>query len=101
MKRESVRKLLRNYDTIEFTKHAEIQCKQRDISKKEVEYNIINPKNLIEVKVEGELKYKLYFKVSNARTLVVRVVLCQSIKVITTYIIINKLQKSTWLKWKK
>ena len=47
------------------------------------------------------MKYKLYFELSHARTLMVVVALGEKIKVITPKIIINKMQKGMWSKWKK
>ncbi|MFH1294410.1 MAG: hypothetical protein ABIH90_00525, partial [Candidatus Aenigmatarchaeota archaeon] len=79
MKRERVREWLRKYNTeqIKFTKKAELRCGQRNIKKTLIEQNISNPENLIKVDDEGEVSYKEYkfrvaFKISNARTLVVR-----------------------------
>lgn len=99
MKRENIRKMLRNYSEVSYTKHAEIRCIARSIPSKIIEENLLNPGNLIHAKQEGELKYKLYFSISHARTLMVIVSLQETIKVITAKIIINKMQKGLWSRW--
>lgn len=106
MRRETIRKLLRNYKNVVFTKKAEIRCVQRGIDKKLVEDNVLNPRSLIYVIDEGqpttyEHKYKLGFRLSNARTLIVRITINKRIKIITSYIILNKVQKGLWLRWTK
>jgi len=108
MKKNDMRRWLKKYspEDIEFTQHAKIRCSQRRISVDLLEDNLLNPKNLIFIKEEGnpghnKYKFKLYFKLSNARTLCIRVIINKSLKVITSYIIVNKIQKGLWLKWKK
>jgi len=54
MRRETIRKLLRNYKNVVFTKKAEIRCVQRGIDKKLVEDNVLNPRPLIYVIDEGQ-----------------------------------------------
>ncbi|MCD6495716.1 MAG: hypothetical protein J7K54_00415 [Candidatus Aenigmarchaeota archaeon] len=101
MKRETIRKMLKNYKHVTYTRHAELRCNVRGIDKSLVEKHLLNPNKLIHVKQEGELKYKVYFELSHARTLMVVIALGEKIKVITPKIIINKMQKGMWSKWKE
>jgi len=108
MRKSDVYKWLKRYseDKIYFTKKAKIRCRQRKIPEKLIRDNLLSPIKMIHVKEEdqpnpNEYKFKLYFKISNVQTLCVRLTLNEKIKIITTYIIINKLQKGMWLKWKK
>jgi len=105
MKRESIRGLLRNYNEVMFTDKAILRCRQRGIDKESVTGHLLNPKSLIHCKEEesqqsGEHKYMLWFRLSHARTLAVRVTINEKIKVITAYIIINKIQRGMWSRWK-
>lgn len=93
--------MLRNYNEVSYTDHAKKRCNVRSLPRKMIDENLLNPNKLINVKQEGELKYKLYFELSHARTLMVIVSLHEKIKVITAKIIINKMQKGMWSKWKE
>lgn len=108
MRIEEIRKWLKKYKEtdIYFTRKAEIRCNQRRIDKETVKNNLLSPKNLIHKIEEGEAgeneyKFRIAFKISNARTLVIRLTLNERIKIITVYEILNKIQKGMWLRWKK
>ena len=92
------RRLLRKIKEIKYSKHAEIRCKQRNIDKNLIKEHILNPDKLVKIvhqpALKGEIKLKLYFELSNARTLIiVSLIERESLYIITSVIRIRKWQE--------
>jgi len=92
------KRLLKKIKEIKYSKHAEIRCEQRNIDKKLIEGHISSPENLVKVvqqpALKGEIKLKLYFDVSNERTLIIVTLLKEeSLYIITSVIRIRKWQE--------
>ena len=71
-----VKELLGNTKTLHFKTHFFIRVKDRPITKELVEINLKNPKSLflvetLQSKNTGEIKLKLWFKMSNKYSLIV------------------------------
>ena len=109
MKRKDLEKWLREYKgrEIDYTAHV-IRDKFRlgIVIEDDIERNLRNPEKLVRVMPQEPLtgdqrKFKLYFKISSAKTLCIVAVLNEIIKVITAYIILEKLQRRVRPKWRK
>ena len=103
---ERIRVKLRKAKKIIFTKHAIIRRMERKINRNEIEGYLSNPKFLskaVPQKTEfiGEEKYRLFFKLSRNKALILVVSLRkESLYVITTFIKYRKLDKRVKV-WRK
>lgn len=103
---EKIKEKLRKLRKIIFTKHAIIRHVERKISRNEIEGYLYKPKSLsraIPQKSEfiDEEKYKLFFKLSKNKTLILIVSFRkESLYVITTFIKYIKLDRKVKV-WRK
>ena len=98
MQLREAKRLLEKIKKVKYSRHAEIRCEQRNIDKKLIEDNILNPKKLIKViqqpAIRPEIKLKLYFTLSRERTLIIVVTVKKgSLYIITAVIRIRKWQE--------
>ncbi len=105
MKRQNLREWLKSFgeDKIIISSHVAQDRAYRGIKEEVIRQNLMNPKNLIRATEQeslnpSEFKYKLWFRLSRARTLGLIITLNERIKVKTAYEIVNKWQKRMW--WK-
>ena len=97
---EYLKRKLCSIQEIEFNEpHMTLRLEQRGVEGKHIISNLRNPSNLEKVvdmgeRENGRKKYKLYFKISNKRTLWVMVLINSKIKVLTTNYLTRKWQKT-------
>ncbi|MBW1731418.1 MAG: hypothetical protein JRJ75_11090 [Deltaproteobacteria bacterium] len=108
MRLADVRRRLRGYDkaSIHLKRHVtEEKCPYYGIPPGTVLENLLNPRNLIRVSKTSininEDKYKLYFRLSRQRILVVVAEFNEKLKVITIYLVISRWQKRVVPVWKE
>lgn len=102
MNLEEIKKKLKEYkpEDIILTHHTEIRLLQRNIERKIVEENILNPEKLIDFTEEdaGKQKYKLVFGLSNNRNLILIAAFGRSMVIITALIRYRKWVRAINLK---
>ncbi len=105
---EEIKKRLKEYkpEDIVLTHHTEIRLLQRNIERRIVEENILNPEKLIDVIDENQnqqsgIKYKLIFELSKNRNLVLIVAFDKNIIIITALIRYRKWVRAINLKERK
>ena len=96
---EQMQRKLLSMQGIEFNEpHMSIRMEQRGVIREHILSNLRNPSKLDKFidmgeKESGRKKYKLYFKISNKRTLWIMISMNTKIKVLTTNYVIDRWQK--------
>jgi hypothetical protein len=109
---EELKSKLKEYkeNQIIFKPHAKHQLILREGNKKEVIANLLNPTKLFDFEEQegkkGDRIYKLYFEISNSRTMILPVIFKRKCLYILTYIMRHrlwkkKIEKRYGKKWKK